>query len=81
VSIDVLAYLARQIRFRHNPLSEFAFGVVNGTMGLGDSQSIVCFNWTGCDEGDQVNGSDRPNSKTTALSKSSYPFTTAMTRS
>src|SRR5215210_6968294 len=43
--------------FGKNGRGEFAFGVVNATLELAYSQSIVFFNWTGFDEGDQVNGS------------------------
>ena len=34
----------------------FAFGVVNATMELEYSRSIVFFRWTGFDEGDEVSG-------------------------
>jgi hypothetical protein len=35
---------------------EFAFGVVNATMELEYSRSIVFFRWAGFDEGDEVSG-------------------------
>ena len=35
---------------------EFAFGVVNATMELEYSRSIVFFRWRGFDEGDDVSG-------------------------
>ena len=39
-----------------NGCGEFAFGVVNATMELEYSRSIVFFRWTGFDEGDAVSG-------------------------
>jgi hypothetical protein len=35
---------------------EFAFGVVNATMEIEYSRSIVFFRWSGFDEGDEVSG-------------------------
>jgi hypothetical protein len=35
---------------------EFAFGVVNATMELEYSRTVVFFRWTGFDEGDEVSG-------------------------
>jgi hypothetical protein len=35
----------------------FAFGVVNATMELKYRRGIVCFRWSGFDEGDEVSGS------------------------
>jgi hypothetical protein len=39
-----------------NGRGEFAFGVVNATMELEYSRSIVFFRWTGFDEGDEISG-------------------------
>ena len=35
---------------------EFAFGVVNATMELEYSRSLVFFRWAGFDEGDEISG-------------------------
>jgi hypothetical protein len=36
---------------------ELVFGVVNATRELKDRRGIVCFRWSGFDEGDEVSGS------------------------
>jgi hypothetical protein len=47
------AYMA----FAKNGRGEFAFGAVNATMELGYGERIVFFNWTGFDEGDEIDRS------------------------
>jgi hypothetical protein len=44
------------LKIGKNGRGGFTFGVVNATMELGYSRSIVFFTWTGFDEGDQVSG-------------------------
>jgi hypothetical protein len=58
----------------------FAFGVVNATMELKYSRSIVFFRWTEFDEGDEAPARDLPNCKTMAPSRSSSLSTQATTR-
>ena len=44
------------LKIGENGRGEFAFGVVNATMALEYSRSIVFFRWSGSDEGDEVSG-------------------------
>ena len=45
------------VEFGTGGRGEFAFGVVNATMELKYRRGIVCFRWSGFDEGDEVSGS------------------------
>ena len=44
------------LKIGKNGRGEFAFGVVNATLELEYSRSIVFFRWSGSDEGDEVSG-------------------------
>lgn len=44
------------LKIGKNGRGEFAFGVVNASMELEYSRSIVFFRWSGFDEGDEISG-------------------------
>lgn len=45
------------VAFDEKGRGEFAFGVINATMDLEYSRSMIFFEWVGFDEGDEVSGS------------------------
>ena len=45
------------VAFDEKGRGEFAFGVINATMDLEYSHSVIFFKWVGFDEGDEMSGS------------------------
>ena len=61
--------------------AEFSFGAVDATAKLQYGRRVIFFHWSGFDEAMRSAATDRPNCRTTALSKSSCLSTTVTTPS
>ena len=56
---------------------EIAFGALEAGLEIEYARNLVGFRWTGCEEGDEVEAKEPPNSSMTARSRSSSPTTMA----
>ena len=56
---------------------EIAFAAMEAGLDVEYARDSIGFRWAGCDEGDEVEAKEPPNSSTTARSRSNSPTTTA----